>query len=157
LKANSADGLDLLAGTVQLQNVAVVGTPNIGVNVVSGGLFSASLTADHLTVVGGNFGIYAQGTSVSLRDSIVRQAAADGVDIFRSQALIERCEFSNNATGLVVDASSGGSVARISDSVITQNGTGVSAVSGGQIISFRTNMLAGNTTDGAIPFSVSLK
>jgi hypothetical protein len=33
----------------------------------------------------------------------------------------------------------------------------ISATDGGQIISFRTNMLAGNTTDGATPFSISLK
>jgi hypothetical protein len=41
--------------------------------------------------------------------------------------------------------------------VITGNTTGVSTVNGGQIITFRNNAWAGNTTDGVTPFSVSLK
>ena len=76
-------------------------------------------------------------------------------------ALVERCELSYNTTaGLVADNSSGGvatATVRISDSVITGNLTGISTIAGGQIISFRTNMLIGNTTDGATPFSLSLK
>jgi hypothetical protein len=40
---------------------------------------------------------------------------------------------------------------------ITQNGTGISVIAGGQIITFRTNMLAGNSTGGSTPFSISLK
>jgi len=43
------------------------------------------------------------------------------------------------------------------DTVITGNTTGISALNGAQIISFRTNLLAGNGIDGATPFSISLK
>jgi hypothetical protein len=50
-----------------------------------------------------------------------------------------------------------GATARVSDTVITGNGTGIYASNGGQIITLRTNMLAGNTTDGSTPFSISLK
>jgi hypothetical protein len=39
---------------------------------------------------------------------------------------------------------------------ITGNQSGV-AEDGGQIISFRTNMLAGNVTDGAIALSIPIK
>jgi hypothetical protein len=64
-----------------------------------------------------------------------------------------------NSIGLQADNGPGGagSTARISDSVITGNTTDISAVNGGQIITFRTNMLAGNSTDGSTPFSISLK
>jgi hypothetical protein len=51
----------------------------------------------------------------------------------------------------------GQATARISDCVITGNNTAISAESGGQIISFGTNMLAGNVTDGAITGSIPLK
>ncbi len=46
---------------------------------------------------------------------------------------------------------------RISDMVITGNGTGLLPNNGGQIISFRTNMIAGNGTDGAPSLGTSLK
>ena len=63
----------------------------------------------------------------------------------------------SNAIGLVVNNNGAAATARISDCVITGNTTGVSTVNGGQIITFRNNAWAGNTTDGATPFSVSLK
>jgi hypothetical protein len=72
--------------------------------------------------------------------------------------LVERCELSYNNRALVAtDGNGGGTTVRVSDTVITGNSTGISATFGAQIISFRTNMLAGNTTDGSTPFSISLK
>ena len=71
--------------------------------------------------------------------------------------MIEHCELSNNFIGLYVDAGQGAAAARLSNSNITANGQGILSQNGGQIITFRTNMLAGNTTDGSTPFSVSLK
>jgi hypothetical protein len=64
-----------------------------------------------------------------------------------------------NTTGLLSDngTTGPGATARISDSVITGNNLGISAVNGGQIITFRTNMVAGNTTDGSTLFSTSLR
>jgi hypothetical protein len=64
---------------------------------------------------------------------------------------------SNSFYGLLVNNSGFAATARISDCVITGNATGVSTSGGGQIISFRNNTWAGNTTDGTTPFSVSLK
>ena len=98
-----------------------------------------------------------------MRDSAMR-ANSSGIYIQgnglggSAAASIERSEMSFNANvGLNVDGIAGPAVARYSDCVITGNVTGLAASNGGQIITFRTNMLAGNTTDGSTPFSISLK
>jgi hypothetical protein len=62
-----------------------------------------------------------------------------------------------NSSGLVVQNSGAAATAWISDCVISGNTTGVATSGGGQIITFRNNALAGNITDGATPFSISLK
>jgi hypothetical protein len=63
----------------------------------------------------------------------------------------------SNGTGLVVTNAGFAATARISDCVITGNTTGVQANGGAQIITFRNNTWAGNSTDGPTPFSISLK
>ncbi len=101
-----------------------------------------------------------QDYAVSLRDSVFTGNGA-GVTLTSNaaatSAFIERCEMSFNTTGLQVIGGNFSSTARIGDSVITGNTTGVSASGGGTIISFRTNMLAGNVTDGALALTTSLK
>ena len=63
------------------------------------------------------------------------------------------CDVSNNTTG--VQANAGGTI-RLFSSMITANGTGLS-LSGGTIISHISNVLQGNTTDGAPSSSVVLQ
>jgi hypothetical protein len=151
---------------VYVENVTITGGPSYGV-VANGASGAVHMTAKNLTVTGaGSYGISIYGASASIRDSVLRATVAGpGISVASTSgvpaavALIERTDLSFNTTGLVSDNQNtgGGATVRISDSVITGNGTGISAVNGGQIITFRTNMLAGNTTDGSTPFSISLK
>jgi hypothetical protein len=150
-------GIETSADT-HIENVLIAGGPIYGVYTTGG-----RLTAKNLTVTGvvGTTDVFILGASASIRDSVFR--GGQGVYVLSNAgsaavALIERSEMSFNSNGLVADnTGGGGATVRISDCVITGNTNGVFTVNGGQIISFRTNMLAGNTTDGAIPFSVSLK
>jgi hypothetical protein len=155
-------GVYVSSGDVHLENVLIVGAPAIGV-FAGGGSNPVHLTTKNVTVTNAAYGIYIEGAAGSLRDSVIRGASNTGIYVVSiaghgANALVERCDLSYNVTGLVADNTGGpGATVRVSDTVITGNGTGISASSGGQIISFRTNMLAGNTTDGATPFSISLK
>jgi hypothetical protein len=150
-----------------IENVVIAGTPVYGV-----WADGTRLTTKNLTVTGATQnGVFitasaSAGSSASIRDSVFRGFFFGGTGIyvqaisgFATVALIERSELSFNSTGLIADnsVSGGGATVRISDCVITGNTTGISAINGGQIISFRTNMLAGNSIDGATPFSISLK
>lgn len=60
----------------------------------------------------------------------------------------------NMNVGLLSD---GTSVARINDSVITFNGTGLSAVNGGGIVSFGNNAIENNNVNGAPTSTVALQ
>jgi hypothetical protein len=144
---------------LHFENVMITGVLQYGVLSSTG-----SLTAKNLTVIGASVaGVLIAGGSASIRESVVRSSGT-GILVQSTPtyppavAVIERTELSFNTTGLHVDNNSGpGATVRISDSVITGNTTGISAINGDQIITFRTNMLAGNTTDGSTPFSISLK
>ncbi len=145
--------------SAHIENVVVTGTFGGGIGVNGTGI---AVSVKHVTIHGGNLGLFVGGGSATIRDSSFTttgtgiQLGSEGVT--PASALIERCELSfNQYTGLWVDGQGPGATVRISDSVITGNGTGVQTPNGGQIISFRTNMLAGNTVDGVIPFSTSLK
>jgi hypothetical protein len=72
-------------------------------------------------------------------------------------AMIERTQIVSNTVDLSVQTGSAATTARISDCLISGNATGVSTAGPGQIITFRNNSWAGNTTDGSTPFSISLK
>ena len=150
-------GIEQNIGNVHIENVIVTGSGSFeGVIAVS------TLTASHLSVIGGGQGVLANvGSSVTIRDSVLRGNQAGilvrGSNGNGATAMIERCEISFNTTGIQSDASSGPALVRISDSVITGNTTGLSQVRGGTIISFRTNMLAGNGVDGTPSLSTSLK
>jgi hypothetical protein len=158
-------GILVLGADIHVENVTITGAPTYGayVNGTSG---AVHMTAKNLTVTDAAFcGMYIISSSASIRDSVVRGTAGTGIYVVANQAfppavaLIERTELSFNTIGLQSDntTSGPGATTRISDSVITGNTTGISAINGGQIITFRTNMLSGNSTDGSTPFSISLK
>lgn len=62
------------------------------------------------------------------------------------QADVERCEITNNATGLL--STFAASTIRVSNSTIVGNTTGVSAANGGTLLSRLNNTVEGNTTNG---------
>lgn len=156
-------GIDIIAGDVHLENVLIAGNPFYGVYADGSFGNAVHLTTKNVTVTNATVaGILLYGASGSIRDSVFRGDTngiyVQGVNGHAAVALVERCELSYNGTGLAADNNNGsGSTARVSDTVITGNTTGISATAGGQILSFRTNLLAGNITDGATAFSLSLK
>jgi hypothetical protein len=155
-------GVQISGGDLHLENVLIVGTPDLGV-FANGTTNPTHVTTKNVTITNaGSAGIYLDGASGSFRDSVIR-GSANGIYVasfsgHAAAALVERCELSYNGTGLVADnTNAAGATVRVSDTVITANTTGISTIAGGQIITFRTNMLAGNSTDGSTPFSISLK
>jgi hypothetical protein len=159
---SSSVGVEILGGDVHLENLLIVGAPQVGVD-ANGSSNPVHLTAKNVTVTNAStYGIHIAGASASLRDSVIR-GNSYGIFVGSSPghaavALVERCELSYNGTGLyATDFNGAGTTVRVSDSVITANTTGIATAFGGQIITFRTNMLAGNPTDGSTPFSISLK
>ena len=84
-------------------------------------------------------------TVAGINVSPTASAVGDTVNV-----AIERSRLIQNATGLLVAPTGTGVAAvRLSDSDVLQNATGLSATGTGKIISFNTNRLNGNTTDGA--------
>jgi len=73
----------------------------------------------------------------------VRGNASTGGSI---QMDVERCEITNSSFGVV--SAFAGSTARVSNSIITGNGTGLLAASGGVLLSRSNNTVEANTTNG---------
>src|SRR5262249_49208121 len=141
------------------EGVTITGTPYNGINFDRG-----QGVLRRVAVTGANnAGIQISDATVSVSDSLVRYSGygiyVAGLNLAPAitTVQIERTRMALNTTGLSVQNGGGNSpTVRISDCVITGNTTGTTT-GGGQIITFRNNAWAGNTTDGATPFSVSLK
>jgi len=107
-------------------------------------------------------GLFARDSSVTVRDSVFHGSAGPGISIssfnLPTNVLVERSESSGNATG-VSAANAGNSqvMVRLADSVVTGNVTGLSQQTTSNIVSFRTNMVAGNGSDGNPSLSISMK
>lgn len=153
----NSSGTDLTAN-----HVTITGATN-GIRTESPTIFSG----DNLHIFDyTGIGIETQGGAAAIRDSVIRGpgTATTSIGIYVTGAggstgtsMVERSEISFNGTGLEADSSDSPGTLRVSNSVIASNGTGLLSSSGGQILSFRTNMFAGNTSDGAAPLGLSLK
>lgn len=183
VQVTANDGIEIGAANVQvhLENVQIEGASGAygaGVHVAASGV---NLTVDRTTITGAATGInLASGTTFSgngvrilsstvtaiamaggsgtLRDSVLHGMGAVGLQLTSGAVMMaDRCEFSGNATGAMVDGSSGVSILRLSNSVVASNGTGLATAGAGQIVSFRTNMIGGNGADGVPPLASSLK
>lgn len=171
---------------VHIENVQIATVPgalNNGIHVTGTGV---NLTVDNSTIVDAVVGINVAGANAvfaggglrllgstaaafsmsagsgTLRDGLLRGtgpgAATVGLRLSGGAVLaLEHCELTANGTGAVVDGSGGTTTLRMNNSTVAGNGVGLSAVSSGQIISLRTNMIAGNGSDGTAPLSTSLK
>jgi hypothetical protein len=71
-------------------------------------------------------------------------------------AFLDRVQIEGNS-GVGITSDGATAEVRISDSTVTNNGTGLSAVNGGQLISFKNNALGGNTVDGSPTMKMKLK
>jgi hypothetical protein len=150
------DGIVSYGSDLRIKNVSIHGPALHGVYANGG-----SVIMQGVDVTGGiYYGVYLQDIPATIVDSVVRNSGL-GIGVVGqtsvTQALIEHSRMISNSTGLQVINNGAAATARISDSVITGNFTGVSTSMGGQIITFRNNTWAGNTADGSTPFSISLK
>jgi hypothetical protein len=145
-----------------IENVSINGNWSDGIVCYA---VSAGVTCNlrNVSIIGSQFGVIVQGASLSVRDSLV-QGNNTGIYVVSNgaslpgAALVERSEISfNTVAGIYVDGTVGPALVRYSYCVVTGNATGIQTVNGGQIITDRTNMLAGNTSDGVTPFSISAK
>jgi Right handed beta helix region len=154
---SNCDGILTENSSVSIEDVSITGSPLNGIDIDVG-----TAVIHGVTVTGAKNGILVNNAAVTISDSIIRYSSNVGIYLVGSstvtQALIERSKIISNSTGLSVQVFNGfATTARISECVITGNTTGVSTPGGGQIITFRNNTWAGNTTDGATPFSISVK
>jgi hypothetical protein len=131
IATNSTSGVVINApeANVILRNLSMLGagTGSHGVRVLS----ARQVHIDNLAVSGfaTAVGVAPTGTSVSV--------------------LIERARLTQNGTGLSVDGSAASATARLSDSTVLQNASGLVTTGNGSIISYDNNRLMGNGVDGS--------
>jgi hypothetical protein len=129
------------------------GTTGSGVRVFpSSGTTSGVI--DRVVADRNTFGIAADGTGgaaavmVEIRDSTAQKSNQAGIIAATGAAptsvMVTRTSSSYNTIGL--QTSGAGATMRVGESVVTGNGTGVS----GTVLSYVTNQLNGNTTDGTL-------
>ena len=86
-----------------------------------------------------------------MTDSVVTSSRSNGILSLAGASVInftiESSKLVNNV-GVAIQSSGANSTVRISDSTIADNQTGVSAVSGGVVQSYKDNRIGGNGTDG---------
>jgi hypothetical protein len=116
---------------------------------------SATATLSRVTAFANGVGIFAAGSSISatLAD-VVTSNNNYGIGASAAALMVQNAKVSNNLIGIAADA---GAIMRIGGSTITGNGTGLQATSGGQIQSYATNNVFGNTTDGTPSTTLSLQ
>jgi len=112
---------------------------------------------DRVRIETGVFGVRAEAfASIAINDSTVTGNVNHGFIATSStnpaEINAERCVVTGN-TGNGVTVTGSVATVRLSNNIITDNGTGLSVGAGGTIISFGNNVIEGNTTDGS-PTSV---
>lgn len=115
-------------GALHIQNSSVRGFPT-AISFEPAG--SSKLSIDNVTIVGNRDGIK------------VAAAAGGGATVTVANSFIA------NNSGVGIDASGSASTVTVANSTISGNGTGLSAQAGGQLLSYKDNMVHGNGQDGA--------
>ena len=93
----------------------------------------------------------------ALRDSVVSNSTSSGVTSVATSAInfmVDRTTIESNV-GAGLTSSGANSTVRIGNSTVHGNNTGVSAVSGGIVQSFKNNQIAGNNTDSSPPLPLT--
>jgi hypothetical protein len=105
--------------------------------------FGYNVTAMALNSSAGTIG-------VNVKDSLVRASRSNGILSLAGSTInfiIDKSSLTNNV-GNALQSSGANSVVFLNDSTIFGNQTGVSAVSGGSVMSYKNNRINGNSTDG---------
>ena len=165
--SGSAWGISLVAGnpiqlfvsdTIIYNNGSMLGTAGIVISPI-GGSGSIRVVLDRVHVENNVIGIgMAGGTSpttslhVLIRDSVVSGNASDGISAFTGPglgpilAVVERTSVMGNG-GIGIHADGPHAVILLDDNTITQNGEGVGAGVGAQLISYGNNRNNNNVGD----------
>jgi hypothetical protein len=120
------------------------------------GTASAIIESSHLDQ--NTFGLRVEANSrATMSDSTASANSTFGAHAFSSTTaatiILERVIITNNKTGVQSEGSAFASV-RLTDTLITQNPVGLSSISGGQLITWGTNSVAGNGVNGATTSTV---
>src|SRR5262249_44721404 len=112
-----------------------------------------------------NFGVDVDGSTATtavtgvIKNSTINNNTGPGIQVTSSaigtNVLIDTVNVANHPTGINVMSSFG--TARLTNSVITQNTTGLATSTSGSIISLGNNSLGGNGTDGAPTSTIAVK
>ena len=115
---------------------------------LTGGALKLTIDGTQMSGVNGNGLNLSGGTTATVSNSVLSGNSV-GINLANAVVTVMNCNISNNTKG--IEAFGGGTV-RLFGSLVTSNGTGLT-LSGGTIVSFTSNVLQGNTVDGA-PSSV---
>ncbi|MEZ0244582.1 MAG: hypothetical protein ACAH11_14500 [Sphingomonas sp.] len=128
--------------TASIHNVRVFNNANVGVRLDTSGTTGTAITVKVDSSVIDNNG----------NGFLVKALPGTGT----ARLLINDSSVSLN-TGFGVQANGSGALARVDDTAITGNGTGVSAANSATISSYGTNQLDGNTADGTFSGTIAPK
>ena len=136
-----------------VHNTTVRNNAGGGVYVAPGAGIVAGANLEKVSLENNLFGLRADdGARVTVHDSVATENSANGFVLAGNSAAVELnlddCVSTNNEQVGVKSVGAGATV-RLSNTAVTNNGTGLQALNGGSIVSFGNNRIAGNITDGA--------
>src|SRR5262245_31921934 len=141
------------AGTLFVSDTTI---SNNGTGIVvgsNGPAVSGALT--RITASANGVGILTSGANanVTITDTVAGNNNY-GIGASSSAVMVQNSTVSNNAVGIAADQAA---IVRVGQSTITANNTGWQSTNNGQVQSYGTNNVTGNSSDGAITSTVALQ
>lgn len=153
LSATATDATELFFDDVDIR--ALSGAGSIGINLVAAAP-GMDCFMDRVRIQRAPTGVFVgTNTFPIIRNSIIVKATSIGINMSGSgdKATIENTLLSNNGTGISLGS---GTLTLLSQSTLTNCGTAISAA-GGSINSSGNNRIYGNTSDGVTPTIINPK
>jgi hypothetical protein len=123
---------------------------------------TASVVIERTQFAGNTTGIVANGASgpalVEVRYSTIAKSASDGimaVTTGSTASIVLEHSASDQNGGNGINAQGAGAYVSLRDSTVDWNATGLTTSSGGLILSYQNNLIAGNLSPGVTPLSLS--
>jgi hypothetical protein len=146
---------------ITVANSSVLDNGGDGIYVVTSGSNNATGTISRTLVNNNNSGLVADDTSsfgsihITIMDSIVAKNTTIGImAMYETYLTVQNSAISNNGTG--IEAFGSGSIIRLSQSTVTGNGSGWTAIAG-DVFSYGNNSINDNAGFETAPPSVGLK
>ena len=139
------------------------GTPAQGGGIILEPTAAASVVIERTQVTGNTYGIFAGGIFgtilVEVRYSTIANSVFDGIWANSPSGSVSSIVVEHSASvrngGNGVNAQGPVAYVSLKDSTVDWNGTGLNTGSGGTILSYQNNTIAGNLHPGVTPVSVS--